>query len=99
MSLNRTHGLIALPILIALGLGAGLALYFSRNLEQNRYRLLHTYQVMDSARALLAEVQEAQMAQRDYLLYRQERRLARYNETVGKLPGILARLGSLTTDN
>ena len=78
MWFNRAYGLIFLPIAMALGIGGFLTLYFSRNLDENRYRLVHAYEVMDKTRAVIAELQELESAQRDYVFTGQQAALSSY---------------------
>jgi signal transduction histidine kinase/DNA-binding response OmpR family regulator len=99
MWFNRAYGLIFLPIAMALGIGGFLTIYFSRNLDENRFRLVHAYEVMDKTRGVIAELQEVEAAQRDYVFTGQQTALSAYQGRSALLPSLIAEIRSLTADD
>ncbi|MFO1071356.1 MAG: CHASE3 domain-containing protein [Geminicoccaceae bacterium] len=87
------------PLLLILSLAAYLTLYFAEQLRTGRAWVLHTYDVMETTRMLLAELQDAETGQQSYVLTQRADFLDLYRQAVASLPGRVARLKELTTDN
>src|ERR1700691_702193 len=65
---NRAIFLAAVPIVLILGLGAYSLFIFATGERAEQGWVLHTYQVMDSLRAVLTDAADAETGQRGYLL-------------------------------
>jgi signal transduction histidine kinase/DNA-binding response OmpR family regulator len=96
-----TNTLIYPFVLILLILGAigFLATYSSKTLEGNRRLVVHTHQVIDSTRAILSDLQDAETGQRGFLLTGRQDYLEPYDAARLDLPKRLAAVADLVTDN
>jgi len=89
---------LVLPIMVLLGAAAFLAVQFSEQQGENRRLLLDTYAVMDTARTLLAAVQDAETGQRGFMITGRQIYLEPYRDAMGTIPGSLVRLRELVED-
>jgi signal transduction histidine kinase/CheY-like chemotaxis protein/CHASE3 domain sensor protein len=96
---NRLLLLIAAPVFFILLVVAFFAYRFGLNERREQAWVLHTYRVMDQARKVLSDVQDAETGNRGYLLTRQDRYLKPLEQAIERINGDLAIFARLTTDN
>ncbi len=96
---GRAITIVTAFVLIMLGVAAGLTLYFSANLRENRALVVETHDVMLTARRLLSEIQDAETGQRGFLLTERQDYLEPYNRAMQQLPQLLARLKAAIQGN
>jgi signal transduction histidine kinase len=80
-------------------LNASWAFQAVRNLATNAYWLSHSWQVVHQVERVLVSVVNAETGERGYLISGQDSYLEPYTTAQQELPGELARLQSLTSDN
>ncbi|CAN5598998.1 CHASE3 domain-containing protein [soil metagenome] len=90
-------GAVILPVVLLLN--AALWLYDIRTLTQNDDRVIHSYRVISTLDNLLALVQDAESAQRGYILTGSQAYLEPYHEALPQVSGTALRLDTLTTDS
>jgi PAS domain S-box-containing protein len=91
--------LIVVPFLVLIGLLAYEVVGLAPSLVQSRELVTHTYEVIDTARALERAMQDAERGQRGYLLTGDAAYLEPYRSGARDAPRLLARLFELTRDN
>ena len=88
-----------LPAVLVVSLAALLTLYFSDRLGEDRRVVLHTFEVIDTARALLSDTQDAETGQRGFIITGRASYLEPYRGAVAAIPERLAALRRLTADD
>lgn len=96
---SRTLLLSLLPVLVMVSVAALLTLHFSDRLAANRAEVRHTYEVVDTARSLLSDIQDAETGQRGFIITGRPDYLSPYQAATEALPDRLAKLQRLTADN
>lgn len=84
-----------LPVALLVPVAALLTVYFSDRLQANRELVLHTYATIDTARALLSSVQDAETGQRGFILTGRQTYLEPYQASLTAIPERLAALREL----
>jgi signal transduction histidine kinase/CHASE3 domain sensor protein len=101
-SVRTTAFFVALGIaacVLLLGTMAGYLYLNAARMTENRNQSIHTANVMSTARALLAALDEAESGQRGYLLTGDQSYLAPYIQSLAATPGLLTQLRELTADD
>ena len=75
------------------------ALWNAPELGRGRERVVHTFEVIASARSIERALGDAQGGMRAYLLTGDEASLGRYRSATRELPALTAKLKRLTADN
>ena len=96
---NRWVLLAAVPLFLVLAGVVYLAVSFAQNEREGQAWVVHTYQVIDSLRSLLADAADAETNQRGYLLTHQSTYLAPYRAAGRRMEKDLATFAALTRDN
>jgi signal transduction histidine kinase/DNA-binding response OmpR family regulator len=96
---NRAIFLAAVPVVLILGLMAYALVTFATGERAEQGWVLHTYQVMDSLRAVLTDAADAETGQRGYLLTHKDSYLEPYRTAQARLDRDLDQFQSLTRDN
>ena len=99
MAANRWVLLAAVPLFLVLAGVVYLTVAFAENERQEQDWVVHTYQVIDSLRAVLADAADAETGQRGYLLTHRQSFLAPFHAARGRVARDLDRFQSLTLDN
>jgi signal transduction histidine kinase/DNA-binding response OmpR family regulator len=97
-----TAGVLAgflIPVFVAFCAASLVTFRASENLAQSRALVEHTYEVIDTSRALLSFAQDAETGQRGYLITGEDSYLAPYRTAVEAIPKQLERLKALVSDN
>ena len=84
--------------LLLFGMSRMLSSDFERQRDRQRW-VTHTYEVLNSTKALLSNIEDAETEQRGYLLTGEDRYLERYREAVAAEPAVREGLRRLTADN
>jgi methyl-accepting chemotaxis protein len=87
-----------LPVVLLLGLII-YQILIAQRLASSRFMVVHTFEVVSAAQALDAAIQDAERAQRGFLLTGEESYLAPYELGITVIPKSIGRLQSLTVDN
>ena len=93
---SRSLLLSLLPVLVMVSVAALLTMHFSDQLAANRARARHTYEVIDTARSLLSDIQDAETGQRGFIITGRPDYLSPYQSATAALPDRLAKLQRLT---
>ncbi|MBS0470830.1 MAG: CHASE3 domain-containing protein [Proteobacteria bacterium] len=88
-----------MPLFLVLAAAVGITVSFARGERDQQAWVVHTYQVMDSLRALLSDVSDAETGQRGYLLTRRDNYLKPYRDARLRIEGDLRHFEGLTYDN
>ena len=99
MRANRAIFLGGIPVVLILGLMAFALVKFAQGERQEQAWVTHSYEVMDSLRAVLGDAVDAETGQRGYLLTRKPTYLAPFHASEARLDHHLDRLENLTRDN
>ena len=91
--------LALLPVLVLVSLAALLTLHFADRLGANRLLVRHTYEVIDTARTLLSDVQDAETGQRGFIITERPDYLEPYRTAEADIPERIATIRRLTADN
>jgi PAS domain S-box-containing protein len=91
--------LIVVPSLALIGLEVYQVVGGAPALKRNHEWIVHTFQVIATAKALDRALQDAERAQRSYLITGDERYLDPYRVSSHEADGLLAKLKQLTADN
>jgi PAS domain S-box-containing protein len=91
--------LIIVPFLILIGLEAHAVFGRVPRLAESREQVVHTFEVITTARSLDRAIQDAERGQRGYLLTGDPAYLEPYRSGSRDAPTLLAKLKSLTADN
>ncbi len=91
--------LTLLPVLVLVSLAALLTLHFSDRLGANLLLVRHAYEVIDTARTLLSDVQNAETGQRGFIITERPGYLAPYRTAEAEIPERIATLRRLSADN
>jgi len=96
---TRLSALAIAPIAVLIIASAFLIVASSQNLRSNRATMLHTYDVMDTSRALLSAIQDAETGHRGYLLTERTEYLEPYRWANDEIVPLLVKLRELTGGN
>ena len=97
---GRALFLALLPVLVLVSLAALLTLHFADRLSANRLLVRHTYEVIDTARTLLSDVQDAETGQRGFIITERPDYLEPYRTAEADDPAErIATIRRLTADN
>jgi signal transduction histidine kinase/CheY-like chemotaxis protein/CHASE3 domain sensor protein len=99
LAANRWVFLAGIPVLLILVVISLFALQSAASERDEQAWVLHTYQVMDQGRKILADVLDAETGQRGYLLTHQPSFLAPYKTGVADANRDIETFKNLTTDN
>jgi len=97
-----TPGVLAgflIPVFVAFGAASLVTFQASENLTQSRALVERTYDVIDTSRAVLSLVQDAETGQRGYLITNDDSYLVPYRAAIEAIPKQLQRLKPLVSDN
>src|SRR5690349_17748056 len=97
-----TPGVLAgflIPVFVAFGAASLVTFQASENLTQSRALVERTYDVIDTSRAVLSLVQDAETGQRGYLITNDDAYLTPYRAAIEAIPKQLQRLKPLVSDN
>lgn len=87
---------IAFAMLVLIGLIAGWTL---REVKTSDFWVDHTYAVLESSQQLLADVKDAELASRAYLLVPEDRFQTDFQQSIHRIPDNFSSLRKLTADN
>ncbi|MGH6872943.1 MAG: response regulator [Rhizomicrobium sp.] len=96
---NRAVFLGAIPVVLILALAAFALVTFAEGERTEQGWVTHTYEVMDSLRAVLGDATDAETGQRGYLLTRKPAYLQPLVNAQARLGRDLDRFQALTSDN
>jgi signal transduction histidine kinase/CheY-like chemotaxis protein len=96
---RRLPVLLSAALVMMLSLGTLLMLHLAGQARQNRELVRSAFEVSDTARSLLSEVQNAETGQRGFILTGRETYLAPYDNALAIIPGVLAGLGRLVAED
>lgn len=96
--LGRLLILVLVPVVGLLTLATYLTIYFSEASDRAYERVVHTYEVMETASAVLSDLQDAETGVRGFIITQQPTYLDPYNQAMARLPTRLSRLRELTVD-
>ena len=96
---NRAVFLGAVPVMLILGLTAYALFIFATGERAEQSWVVHTYQVMDSLRAVLTDAADAETGQRGYLLTHKDSYLKPFRDSQARLNRDLDQFQYLTRDN
>jgi signal transduction histidine kinase/CHASE3 domain sensor protein/CheY-like chemotaxis protein len=96
---TRPSALTIAPTAVLLIASAFLIFVSSHRLRSSRDLVLHTHGVITSAQLLLSGVQEAETAERGFLISQEPADLQPYRDAVARIPRLVATLRELTQDN
>jgi signal transduction histidine kinase len=96
---NRAIFLSAVPVVLILGLAAYALFIFATGERAEQSWVVHTYQVMDSLRAVLNDAADAETGQRGYLLTHKDSYLKPFRDSQARLNRDLDQFQYLTQDN
>jgi signal transduction histidine kinase/DNA-binding response OmpR family regulator len=96
---NRWILLAAVPVFLVLAGALYITVSFAQGERVQQGWVSHTYEVIDSLRAVLTDAADAETGQRGYLLTRKPGYLAPYHTARAHIDRDLARFESLTRDN
>jgi signal transduction histidine kinase/DNA-binding response OmpR family regulator len=96
---NRAIFLGAVPVVLILGLAAYALFTFATGERVEQGWVVHTYQVMDSLRAVLNDAADAETGQRGYLLTHKDSYLGPFRDSQARLNRDLDQFQYLTRDN
>jgi len=96
---NRAIFLGAVPVMLILGLAAYALFIFATGERAEQSWVVHTYQVMDSLRAVLTDAADAETGQRGYLLTHKDSYLKPFRDSQARLNRDLDQFQYLTRDN
>jgi signal transduction histidine kinase/DNA-binding response OmpR family regulator len=99
LAANRWILLAAVPLFLVLAGAAYLTVSFAQNERTEQGWVVHTYQVIDSLRALLSDAADAETGQRGYLLTHKQSYLSPYRAAQGRIAHDLDTFDALTKDN
>jgi signal transduction histidine kinase/CheY-like chemotaxis protein len=99
VSANRLLLLAAIPLFLVLLVVAVLSMRFAAEERSGQGWVVHTYQVMNQARQILADAQDSETGQRGYIITRNPAYLQPFRNGTGRLRRDLDTLKSLTADN
>jgi PAS domain S-box-containing protein len=91
--------LIVVPFLVLIGLEASEVFGRAPRIEQSRERVVHSFEVITTARELDRTIQDAERGQRGYLVTGNAAYLEPYRTGARDAPALLAKLRELTADN
>jgi signal transduction histidine kinase/DNA-binding response OmpR family regulator len=95
---NRAIFLATVPVALILGLAAFALVTFAQGEREEQGWVVHTYQVMDSLRAVLSDAADAETGQRGYLLTRNLSYLKPFHDAQQRLGRDLDAFQTLTHD-
>jgi len=87
------------PLFMVLAAVVYIAIGFAQGEREQQHWVVHTYQVMDSLRAIAGDVADAETGQRGFLLTRNRSFLEPYDNARPRIADDLARFERLTGDN
>jgi signal transduction histidine kinase/FixJ family two-component response regulator len=96
---RRLPVLLSAALVMMLSLGTLLMLHLAGQARQNRELVRNAFEVSDTARSLLSEVQNAETGQRGFILTGRETYLAPYDNALAIIPGVLAGLDRLVAED
>jgi len=99
LAANRLVLLAAVPLFLVLAVVAYITIQFAANERDAQAWVRHTYQVMETFRAIQDDVQTAETGARGYLISHDPVFLNSYRSFAAKAPSDLKALRGLTTDN
>jgi PAS domain S-box-containing protein len=91
--------LIVVPFLLLIGLAGYEAFGHAPRLAASRAQVVHTFEVITTARSLDRAIQDAERGQRGYLITANPAYLEPYHQGVREAPILLAKLKTLTADS
>ena len=97
--IGRGWILALLPPLLIVAVAAYLTLYFGDRLRAGRDLVLHTQSVMEAARVLLSDAQDAETGQRGFIITERPDYLQPYEAARAAIPGRVAALRQLLADD
>jgi signal transduction histidine kinase len=96
---RRPSALTIAPTAVLLIASAFLIFVSSHRLRTSRDLVVHTYEVISTARLLFSAVQDAETGERGYVISQEPAYLQPYRDAAARIPQLLARLQELTRDN
>jgi len=96
---TRPSALVIAPTAVLLIASAFLIFVSSHRLRSSRDLVIHTHEVIGTARLLFSGIQDAQTGERGYVISQQPEYLEPYREAVARIPQLVARLRELTREN
>jgi CHASE3 domain sensor protein len=96
---TRPSALAIAPAAVLLIASAFLIFVSSHRLRSSRDLVVHTHEVIGTARLLLSGVQDAETGERGYVISQQPEYLEPYREAVARIPQLVGRLRELTREN
>jgi signal transduction histidine kinase/CHASE3 domain sensor protein/DNA-binding response OmpR family regulator len=78
---------------------ASVAVVSWSQLHDSRQLVLHTYDVISTARLLLSSIEDAETGQRGYVITQRAEYLESYQQALPQIPKLVAQLHALTHDN
>jgi signal transduction histidine kinase/DNA-binding response OmpR family regulator len=99
LAANRLTLLFGVPVFLLLCVVAVIGYRLAVNEREQQGWVVHTYEVMDEARAIMSAVQDTETGQRGYLLTHREGFLKPYHDGRAAFDRHIARFEALTADN
>ena len=96
---NRPSALAIAPTAVLLIASAFLIFVSSHRLRSSRDLVVHTHEVIGTARLLFSGVQDAETGERGYVISQQPEYLQPYREATARIPQLLDKLRELTREN
>jgi signal transduction histidine kinase/DNA-binding response OmpR family regulator len=96
---TRLSALAIAPTAVLLIASVFLIVVSSHRLRASRDLVIHTHDVISTARLLLSSVQDAETGERGYVITQQPEYLDPYRDAVARIPRLVAELRGLTRDN
>jgi len=96
---TRPSALAIAPAAVLLIASAFLIFVSSHRLRSSRDLVVHTHEVIGTARLLFSGIQDAETGERGYVISQQPEYLEPYREAVARIPQLVARLRELTRKN
>jgi CHASE3 domain sensor protein len=93
------HSIAALPLATVVAVGGLLSFHYHRMSEETRARIDHGYQLLDGTQRLFALVEDAAIAERDYMITGDDRTLAPFHQAMQRLEPFVRQLTPLVAAN
>ena len=96
---TRPSALAIAPTAVLLIASAFLIFVSSHRLRTSRDLVVHTHEVIGTARLLFSAIQDAEAGERGYVISQQPEYLEPYRDAAGRIPALASRLRELTREN